>query len=303
MTQLITCPNLVKNQMVILCMPVSHIQINHYRRIKNHPSSIEMQVAMNQRPLGNTGLLVSPIGFGAFKIGRNQAIKYDQPYDLPDMAQVQLLINDLIASGVTYFDTAPAYGLSEERLGATLPKNCAGLAVSTKIGEVFENGKSTYDFTQAGIRQSIQTSLKRLGKEQLDLVYIHSNGDDMHILQQTEAVHTLQDLKAQGIIRAIGFSGKTTQGAQASLAWADALMVEYHLEDRSHEKVMRMAADCGIGVVVKKGLASGRLPAQEAIGFVLKNPAVSSLIVGGLNIAHMQSNIAASASVLPSTDA
>jgi aryl-alcohol dehydrogenase-like predicted oxidoreductase len=70
-------------------------------------------------------------------------------------------------------------------------------------------------------------------------------------------------------------------------------MVEYHIEDRSHESVIREADRRGIGVVVKKGLASGRLPAAEAIAFVLGQPGVSSLIVGSLNVDHLTENVAA----------
>ena len=91
---------------------------------------------------------------------------------------------------------------------------------------------------------------------------------------------------------AVGFSGKTVAGARAALAWADAIMVEYHLEDRTHEAVIAEAAAAGVGVIVKKGLASGRLPADEAIRFVLANEAVNSLIVGGLNLGHLRENIA-----------
>jgi aryl-alcohol dehydrogenase-like predicted oxidoreductase len=111
-------------------------------------------------------------------------------------------------------------------------------------------------------------------------------------------VATLQQLKAQGLIRAIGFSGKTVEGAHASLRWADVLMVEYHLEDRSHEDVIAQAASQGVGVVVKKGLASGRLPAEQAIEFILANPGVSSLIIGGLNLNHIRSNVEVARRVL-----
>jgi len=253
---------------------------------------------MDHRPLGKTGLGVVPLGFGAFKIGRNQGIKYAHGYELPGLSEVQELVDGLLALGVDYFDTAPAYGLSEERLGKTLPAHRDGLVISTKVGELFEDGVSHYDFTDAGVRHSVSRSLARLNRQTLDIVFIHSNGQDDHILHQTDVVSTLKSLKADGVIKNIGFSGKTVAGAAASLAWADVLMVEYHLEDRSHEQIIAEAADQGVGVVVKKGLASGRLPAEQAIEFVLKNPGVSSLIVGGLNLAHIQSNVAAARRVL-----
>jgi aryl-alcohol dehydrogenase-like predicted oxidoreductase len=48
----------------------------------------------------------------------------------------------------------------------------------------------------------------------------------------------------------------------------------------------------GVGVLVKKGLASGRLPASEAIPFVLRTPGVTNLVIGGLSLAHLQDNVA-----------
>ncbi len=69
-------------------------------------------------------------------------------------------------------------------------------------------------------------------------------------------------------------------------------MVEYHLDDRSHETVIDEAAARGLGVVVKKGLASGRLPAAAAVPFVLAHPGVSTLIVGSLSESHLRENLA-----------
>lgn len=266
----------------------------------NDPLSDEVLEPVNLplKPLGRTGLSVSPLGFGAFKIGRNEGIKYAQSYDLPSMNQVRSLVSDLLMMGVTYFDTAPAYGISEQRLGESLPPNHPNVVVSTKTGETFHHGHSRYDYSRKATEASIARSLQLLGRETLDLVFIHSNGHDLDILQNSPVVPVLQTLKEQGVIRAIGFSGKTVQGAQAALTWADAIMVEYHLDDRSHEDVIAQAKENDVAVIVKKGLASGRLPAEQAIAFVLKNPGVTSLIVGGLNIAHMRSNLQAAARAL-----
>ncbi len=248
---------------------------------------------MNLRPLGKTGLDVSPLGFGAFKIGRNEKIKYPQSYDLPDDAAVERLLNGVLDSGINLIDTAPAYGRSEERIGQFLSHRRSEFVLSTKVGERFVNGESQYDFTGLGVRASLAESLRRLRTETLDIVWVHSNGDDLAIQQQTDLIPTLQKLKHAGYVRCIGFSGKTPAGATEALAWADAVMVEYHLQDKSHEEVIALSASCGLGVVVKKGLASGHLPAAEAIRFVLSNLAIGSLIVGGLSLDHLQANIAA----------
>jgi aryl-alcohol dehydrogenase-like predicted oxidoreductase len=253
---------------------------------------------MNSRPLGQTGLHLSPIGYGAFKIGRNQNVKYPQPYDLPNEDAVERLLNTLLDKGITYIDTAPAYGLSEERIGKSIAQRRREFVLSTKVGETFENGVSTYDFSAAAVRQSIHRSLERLKTDVLDLVLVHSNGNDLEIQNETDAVAVLCELKQQGLITAIGLSGKTVEGARRALTWADVIMVEYHLQDRSHEAVIAEAAEAGIGVIVKKGLAAGHLPAEEAIRFVLGNQNISSLIVGGLSLDHMQSNIAVAESLV-----
>src|SRR5665213_1331945 len=117
---------------------------------------------MKPRSLGKTGLEVSPIGFGAFKIGRNAKTKYSQAYPLPDDLSVERLLNGVLDVGVTHIDTAPAYGLSEERIGQFISRRRNDLTLSTKVGEIFEHGQSRYDFSAAGVRTSVEQSLRRL---------------------------------------------------------------------------------------------------------------------------------------------
>jgi aryl-alcohol dehydrogenase-like predicted oxidoreductase len=245
------------------------------------------------RPLGKTGLCVSPIGFGAFKIGRNEKTKYAESYALPDEFAVTRLLNAVLDLGITHIDTAPAYGLSEERIGRSIAHRRHEFVLSTKVGEIFENGQSRYDFSAAAVRASVERSLVRLRTDILDIVFIHSDGDDLEIQHNTGAVATLAELKQRGLIGAIGLSGKTEAGARLALDWADVLMVEYHLDDQSHAGVITAAAERGVGVIVKKGLASGKIPAAGGIEFVLGNREIANLVIGGLNIDHIQSNVAA----------
>lgn len=249
-----------------------------------------MTPAIPLRPLGQTGLSLPPLGFGAFKIGRNQGTKYATPYDLPDMAAVAALLHGVLDLGCTYLDTAPAYGLSEERLGRTIgptPRDCI---LSTKVGETFLDGQSSYDFSRTAVEASLHRSCERLQTDVLDIVFIHAHARDVEILQETDVVTVLREWREQQRIRAIGLSGKTPEAAQLALDWCDALMVEYHLQDQSHAAVIADAAQRGIGVIVKKGLASGALPAAAAIQFVLANPHVTSLVVGGLSLDHFAEN-------------
>lgn len=243
---------------------------------------------MDPRPLGNTKLEVTPIGFGAFKIGRNEGAKYPLQYALPDDREVERLLNGVLDSGVNYIDTAPAYGLSEERIGRAVGHRRSEFLLGTKVGEEFQNGQSRYDFSAPAVRMSVERSLRLLRTDVLDIVWVHAHRDDVSILNETDVVNELIELKDRGGVRAIGFSGKTVEAASMAISWADVIMVEYHLEDESHASVMKKAADRGIGVVVKKGLASGRLDPQKAIEHVLRNSSVTSLVIGTLNLTHLQ---------------
>ena len=242
------------------------------------------------RSIGQSGLTVPPLGFGAFKIGRNQGVKYPGPYDLPDSAAVSRLLNAVLDIGCSLIDTAPAYGLSEQRIGEAIGHRRSEFVLSTKVGETWADDQSRYDFTEAAVRRSLEQSLTNLKTDVLDIVFIHSNGEDRRILLETDVVPILHEYRSRGTIRAIGLSGKTIEGAELAIKWADILMIEYHLNDTSHAQVMKRAAEAGVSVFIKKGFSSGMLAPEESIRFVLGNSAVTSLVVGGLNFDHFREN-------------
>lgn len=254
------------------------------------------------RQLGRTGLQIPALGFGAFKIGRNQGAKYPTPYDLPDEAAVSLLLNSILDLGCSLIDTAPAYGLSEVRIGRAIGHRRSEFVLSTKVGETFENGQSKFDFSSAAVRASLDRSLADLRTDVLDIVFIHSNGEDRQIIENTETVSILQEYRDRGVIRAIGLSGKTVEGATLALNWADVVMVEYHREDIRHSQLIKQATLASVGVFVKKGLSSGKLPPGDSIRFVLGNSDVTSLIVGGLNFDHFRDNWAVAEQVRSRAD-
>jgi aryl-alcohol dehydrogenase-like predicted oxidoreductase len=224
------------------------------------------------------------VSFGAFKLGRNEGAKYPQGYELPDEAAAGRLLNDLLDQGCRAIDTAPAYGLSEERIGRHVSHRRKEFLLTTKVGESFVEGVSTYDFSREAVERSVHQSLKRLKTNVLDLVLIHSPGNDEDVLTQTPVVETLQKFRERGDIRRIGLSGKTPAGAKLALDWADALMVEFHQQNVSHLAVMREAQAAGVVVLVKKGLASGQLDPQSAVEFIAREASVSSLVLGTLKL-------------------
>ena len=154
-------------------------------------------------------LPLSPLGYGAFKIGRNVGTKYDHAYELPDPATVDKLLNGVLDLGINYIDTAPAYGTSEESIGQAISHRRGEFVLSTKVGEFFEGGISRYDFSAEAVRKSVEASLRRLRTDVLDLLIIHSSRDDLRVVEKTDIVTTLMSLRESGMVRGIGLSGYT----------------------------------------------------------------------------------------------
>ena len=206
---------------------------------------------MELRALGSTGITVSALGLGTVKFGRNQGVKYPRGFALPSDQQIRDLLAQARELGINLLDTAPAYGSSEERLGRLLPPAQSHWIISTKVGETFQQGKSVFDFSAAATQTSVERSLRLLRRESLDLVLIHSDGDDERILQQTDCLQTLLTLKARGWIRAVGMSSKTVAGGLLAVTHCDVVMVTYNLLSTAELPVIRRAQQAGKGVFIK----------------------------------------------------
>lgn len=246
--------------------------------------------------LGSTGLKVSPLGLGTVKLGRNTKVKYPSPFALPDDVAAANLIACAQDCGINLIDTAPAYGSSEERLGALLKGQRDMWVIVTKVGEEFDNttGHSRFDFSESHIRSSIERSLRRLRTEFLDCVLVHSDGNDEQILCQSDTITTLETLKGKGLLRSFGFSAKTVDGARAAVRCCDCLMLTLNQAHTEMQPVIAEAESRSVGVLIKKALQSGHHAhhSHEALGFVLAEPGVSSVIVGTINPDHLRSNVA-----------
>jgi aryl-alcohol dehydrogenase-like predicted oxidoreductase len=249
---------------------------------------------MEMRPLGRTGISVSLLGLGTVKFGRNAGVKYPQGFDLPDDARVIAMLEEARSLGINLLDTAPAYGTSEQRLGALLPGRREDWVIASKAGERFESGQSRFDFSPAAIEASVHESLRRLRTDYLDAVLLHSDGNDEVGDRFLPAAERLMRLKQQGKLRATGFSGKTRAGGMHMIDHCDLLMVSYNPGYRDEVPLIAAAAQAGRGVLVKKALASGHAadPAAalaEAAGV----PGVSSIVVGTLSRDNLRADAAA----------
>jgi len=259
---------------------------------------------MELRTLGACGLQVSPLGLGTVKFGRNQGVKYPQAFELPSDKQIRNLLALAQELGINLLDTAPAYGSSEARLGRLLAPDQNWL-ISTKVGEEFEQGRSYFNFSAATTQASVERSLRRLRRECLDIVLIHSDGDDLGILQQTDCLATLLKLKAQGWIRAVGMSSKTLAGGRMALQHCDVVMLAYNLSYSDELPLIHQARQEQKGVLIKKGLLSGHLdssqtadPVRASLRLLLGEPGVGSVIVGTINPDHLRHNVQAAQTVL-----
>lgn len=249
---------------------------------------------MKRRTLGATGIQVSPLGLGTVKLGRDQDVKYPTAFTIPDDQAAGKLLRRARELGINLLDTAPAYGNSEQRLGELLSGQTQDWVICSKVGEEFNNGQSHFDFTPENTRRSVLRSLKRLQRDYLDIVLVHSDGNDVDIIERYGTLQVLAELKKEGLIRAVGFSGKTLAGGLRAAEQSDVMMVTYNLDYKDEVELLDYCATHNKGVLIKKALASGHLGEDVGAGlrFVLQHPAASSVIVGTINPTHLAANVA-----------
>ncbi|MDF1756409.1 MAG: aldo/keto reductase [Verrucomicrobiales bacterium] len=263
---------------------------------------------MKKKRLLGTDLEISCLGLGTVKFGRNEQVKYPTAFDLPDDRQILKLLDSASESGINLLDTAPAYGTSEIRLGELLGSRRDDWAIVTKAGEEFIDGKSVFDFSGPAITRSVERTLTRLKTDRVEVVLLHSDGNDEDILRHSGAVEALQQLKSAGKIRAIGISTKTVSGGLLAVNQGlDAVMITYNPWHRDEEPVLDLAAEQGnCSVFMKKAFGSGwfgssdeKDPVFTSLEFIFKHPGATSVITGTLNPKHLEENVAAMKRVFP----
>lgn len=251
------------------------------------------------RPLGDTGIQVSALGLGTVKLGRDQGVKYPQGFSIPDDTSARELLAQARSLGINLIDTAPAYGTSEQRLGQLLQGQRNDWVICSKVGEEFERGQSRFDFSPEHTRYSVERSLRRLNTDMIDLVLVHSDGNDKRIIEELGTLQALRELQQRGLIRAFGMSTKTVEGGLAAARCADVVMLTYNLAQQEEKPVLDACAELGKAALIKKALASGHLaqdypdPVQASMDLVFGHPGTSAAIVGTITPAHLAANTAA----------
>ena len=240
--------------------------------------------------LGKTGIQVGRLSLGTVKFGRNTDVKYPSGFELPTDDDIVTLLRCCQELGINLLDTAPAYGTSEQRIGQLLPGRREDWVLCSKVGEHYSHGQSTYNYSWESVRESVANSLARLKTDYLDVLLIHSDGNDLSIIEDTDIIDSLQRLKKEGLVRSIGMSTKTVEGTRAAIAFSDVLMVTLNIDDQSHLEVIREAEVHGCGLLLKKVLASGHRSPEESLSFVLRAVKSGSAVVGTISPDHLREN-------------
>lgn len=213
---------------------------------------------MNYRELGETGIKISELGYGAAALfGKNvlgkQAITEDRAYEL---------VSTAINYGVTFFDTGINYGYAEERLGRCISQAMrqgittrSQLIIETKCGETI-NPDGSYgplDFSADWIKKSLDISLNRLRLDYIDLYALHG---ECKKRQVDEVIHIFEDMKSQGMIRAYGVNTFDTE----FLSWIaeekcfDYVMLDYNIMHQDREPLIKKLTNVGVAVIAGSAL-------------------------------------------------
>lgn len=220
---------------------------------------------MQQRTLGNSGLAVSALGFGC--MGLNFAYGPG-----PGKQAAMTLIRDAVENGVTFFDTAEAYGpfTNEALVGEALAPLRDQVVIATKFGFKDGNAATGVDSRPERIRAVAEASLKRLKTDRIDLFYQHRVDPGVPM---EDVAGTVKDLIAEGKVKHFGLSeaGVASIRRAHAVQPVAALQSEYSLWWREPEDdVLPTCEELGIGFVpfspLGKGFLTGAIDAETTFG-------------------------------------
>ena len=241
---------------------------------------------MEYAMLGKTGLRISRMGFGGIPIQKT------------DAQVTRALMEELVAHGVNYIDTARGYTVSEAYLGEAL---CG-------LRDRFVLATKSMARTKEAMARDIETSLANLRTDHIDLYQVHN--PSLKELEQVcapgGALEALLEAKAAGRIGHIGVTAHMAAVFERALTlpWVETVMFPYNIVETQGEALMKRAHEQGVGFICMKPLAGGALEdAALAMRFIAQNPDVSVVIPGMCDVREVRQNIDAFENTAPLTQA
>ena len=188
---------------------------------------------------------VSVLGFGGAEIGFNSQ---------QTQADVNQLLNSALDAGLNLIDTAAGYLKSEQMIGEAVGKRRKEFYLITKCGAL--DGFTRSDWSKKGILETIETSLRALKTDYLDIAQLHSC--DTEILKRGEAIEALQRAQEKGYTRYIGYSGDNEDAKFAiEMDVFDSLQTSVSIADQTPiDTNIKLAAEKNIGVIAKRPIAN-----------------------------------------------
>lgn len=231
---------------------------------------------MEYRVLGKTGLKISRLGFGGIPIQR------------VDEEQTKALILKAREANINFIDTARAYTVSEEYLGYALEG----------IRQDFVLASKTYSRSKEAAAKDIETSLKNLRTDYIDLYQIHNpSAAELEQVQRPDgALQALIEAKEQGKIGHIGLTLHSVELFEQAVdfPWVETLMFPYNIVETQGEEMIRVCKERNIGFIAMKPLAGGAIDdATMALSFIAQNDGVTVVIPGMATAEEMTQNIQA----------
>jgi aryl-alcohol dehydrogenase-like predicted oxidoreductase len=218
---------------------------------------------MQYARLGNSGLVVSRLAFGAMTFGTGNI---PSVYKVGE-AEAKALVDRALDAGINLFDTADVYadGESERMLGRVLGKRRKDVILSTKVGMRTGPGLLDTGLSRRHLVAGVESSLQRLQTDHVDLYSVHRFDEATPI---EETIEALDGLVRRGLVRYLGFSNWSAWQAAVALGLQDrragarfvSAQMYYSLVGRELEhEVLPFAQACGVGTMIWSPLAGGFL--------------------------------------------
>jgi aryl-alcohol dehydrogenase-like predicted oxidoreductase len=186
-------------------------------------------------------------------------------------AEASEILNAVLDCGISYIDTSPDYGYSEELIGRHIAGRRDEYFLACKCGcpvepaELLHRDRKPHSFTRANIRAGVEQSLRRMRTDYLDVVQFHIS-PSRAVLEAHDSLAELEELKQEGKLRFIGMSGTLPElPEQIAMGVFDVFQVPYSLVELDHEALMHRAAEAGAGIVIRGGVARGIIVKDESV--------------------------------------